>query len=553
MFTSKHFVLPHFYSEHFTDFGEGLFIFSIDAKNALDYLAPGSLKISRHMNNRSTASFTLIGIGGYSPLMNQEIIIEHSPCKGVPFKRVFAGHLRDITSECEYTGRTVFHKVTCVDYNALLDKRLVFNIYDNQPVQDVVLAIVRDYLKGENITTKNVDCKNLMLEKAVFSYVKASKAFNDISTNTGLFWYIDFYRDLHFFLRSTQTTGSFLYPAPIQSDYCSFIKSALSNCSQGIRSADISVEKRSDQLVNHQFIIAGKDETDLLTEQFAGDGERTTFSVRYPVSTVKLNADKTIAPDAVKVNGVNQTIGVRDESDVYYQWYFSKGENTISQNQAETVLTSGKTLEVIYKGLKTIVRQYKDPTGSINKYKKLENTSGLYQDVEDDESIESGKYALQFAKGRVRKFAYVPVTVKFSSDSQVLEIGEVLSVKLDDYGIDIKNGFVVNSVEISDLSGVLKRFKYELISGENLGDWQEYYRKIEFFGRQLKLREQQKLIVGDDNLEGILMTQTFTSSLGISTLEVQNKSYERSWCHIGRNLHLHNMHLRPQVKVLGLI
>lgn len=561
MFTSKHFVKPFFSPKHFTKFGKSLFIFSIANRNALPFLEPGSLNISRHMNNRSTASFTLIGLDGYSPEMGQEIFIEHSPCLGVPFKRIFGGHLRDITSANEFSGKTVFHEVTCVDYNALLDKRLVFNIYKTQPVQDVVLAIVEDYLRGENITTKNVDCKNLVLNKAVFSYVKASKAFNDISTGTGLFWYIDFFRDLHFFLRSTQNTGSVLNPAPVGSEYCAYIQSQDSKCNKGISSSDFVVEKRSDQLVNHQYVIAGKDETDLLVEEFIGDKERRTFSTKYPIGTVKLNADETIALDAVQVNGVDQTVGVRDEDNIDYQWTFAKGENVISQNENETILGANKTLKIQYKGLKNIVAQFKDPTGSISLYKSVENSSGLYQDVSDDESVESEAYAKQVARGLVRKFAYVPISIRFVTDIQVLEIGEVLSVKLDDHGIDINNGFIVNSIGIRDMDGIINRFNYELISSENLGDWQEYYRKIEFFGRQLKLREQQKLIVGDDSLEDIIMSQVYSQGFGISTLESfllngnevhQNPIYERTFCHTGRALHFHNFHQQPEVVRLGL-
>ena len=557
MFTSLHFASLHFAPLHFTKFGKGLFLFSIDGKSALDYLAPSTLRINRYLNNRSTAVFKLVGVKGYKPNIGEEIFIEYSPCLGQPIKRIFAGHIRDISSGVNICGKTVFHDITAVDYNALLDRRLVINIYSKQNVQDVILAIVRDFLDGEGITTNNVDCKNIFLEKAVFAYIKVSKAFNDIATNTQLYWYIDYYKDLHFFVRSTQTTGAFLSPdcslntnngAP----FCANLK--VQSCNYGIRSGNISVSRKSDQLVNHQYVIAGKTETDLRVEEFAGDDKRKTFSLKYMVSTPELVFGTTdISPNAVLVNGLPQTIGARDENETPYDWYFTKGERTITQNDdgAYIPLTTGDVLTVSYIGLYDVIKSAKNST-MITLLGNRENTSGLYEDVQDDESIESGDFAQQWADGLVRKFSPLPIEIKFVSDTQVLNVGDVLSVKLDDFGIDMPNGFLVNSIGIQEIAGRLMRFAYGLISGENLGDWQEYFRKIEFFGRQLKLKQQTKLVVFDAKAEGVIIGQTFTASPGITDLEAQDQNYEVAWCHTGRALHYHNFHSIPEVVRLGL-
>lgn len=507
------------------------------------------------MNNRSTADFVLVGIGGYRPNIGEEVIIEYSQCIGKPFKRIFAGHIRDISSRNDYCGRTVFHDVTCVDYNALLDKRLVFNIYESQPVTSVIKQIHKDFLKDERITLGNVNAGNLILQKAVFSYVKVSKAFNDISTATGLFWYIDYYRDLHFFLRSQLATSGVLSPDcdsfnTSNNEFCAFLNNE--TCNKGIKAGQILIKKRSDQLVNNQFVIAGQDETDLRTESFVGDGERQTFSLKYKVSTLKLNPDKTIASDAITLNGLDQTVGYRDDEQGGFDWYFEKGENVIVQDDAGTPITSNDELIVSYRGLFQVVVSSKNQN-SVSTYGSIENTSGLYQDVHDDESIESRSYAQQYAEGLVRKFSRIPITINYVSDEQVLNIGEILSVNLNDHGINVQNGFLVNAIAINDIDGIIKRFEYELISSENLGDWQEYFRKIEFFGRQLKLREQQKLIIGEQLLEGIIATQEFSYDLGIGTLEVQDQNYERCLCHIGRAFSNYNFHCVPQVVKLGLV
>ena len=557
MFDSAHFVKPHFASAHYIKAGTGLFLITIDGVGALDYLAPSTLNISQNINNRSTASFTLVGLAGYQPEIGQEVIISQSPCDLINFKRQFAGHIKDIQSLNSNCGKTVFHKVTCVDYNALLDRRLVANIYIAQPVADIIQAINEDFLKDEGITLNHVDTQNLTLEKAVWGYQKVSKVFNDISTATGLFWYIDFYKDLHFFLRSTQNTGAVLEPncSSNQSNeidpFCAFINSE--SCNKGIKSGKIMVDKRSDQLVNDQYIIGGYAETDVRTENFMGDGERKTFSLKYNVSTPERD-DMGIVAGAIKVNGVDQTICNRDSANaLLFQWYYSKGERTITQRDADATLILGDVLEVTYIGLYHVIKNSRSQA-SISKFKLIESTSGIYQDVLSDDSIESGQYAQKMADGLVKKFGYPSIIIKFETDSLVLDLGEIISVKLDDHNIDSPNGFNVNSIHITDVDGIVKRYVYELNNTNNSEGWQEFFRKIEYFGRKLKINQEQKIIVGNTTPEGILVTQIFTQALGIGTLQTQDVIYERmAMVSGGRNLVNYSFCGVPEVKRLNLV
>jgi len=584
MFDSLHFASNHFASKHWTKAGKGLKLFTIGKFGRLGNLQPSSLIIQQHMNNRSTASFTLVGLDGYKPLIGEEVIIESAPCKGEPFKRIFAGHIKDINSSNLLCDTTVFHEVTCVDYNALLDKRLVFQIYEDQTVASVIEKIHRDFLNGENITLGNVDTGNIKIKKSVFSYTKCSKVFNDISTQTGLFWFIDFDRDLHFFPRSKKSTEFFLnadcsFVNIDTKKFCAYINNQ--TCNEGIKHANIVVNRRSDQVVNEQFIIAGNDETKQRQESFVGDGERQAFSLKYEMSQLKKGLDGIIAADAITLDSgggpVNQTVASRDDNEdgepVGAQWYFEKGSYEIVQDDGDTPITSADTLRVNFKGLYKVVVKNRNISPTIADYRKIENTSGLYQNVDDDESIESKAYAQSMADGLVRKFQRGPITVNFSTDILVINIGDVISVNLPDHDIDMPNGFIVNAIGIQEIENKLMRFSYELISTENQGDWQEYFRKIEFFGRQLKLREQQELVNSDTGNEGVdpetgeviqIITQTFKSSLGIGDLNVQDKGYDRCMVHSfdpldgtellpSRTFHNYNFHCVPEVVRLGLV
>jgi hypothetical protein len=564
VFTSKHFASKHFASHHFTQFGSGFFIFSINGVSALDYLKPNSLRISQNINNRGTARFTIVGLRnskgvGYLPTIGHEVVIEQSPCKGEPFKRIFAGYIKDIQSKNSYCGKTVFHDVACVDYNSILDRRLVINIYQPQTAYDLIHRIWNDYLKEEGIIFKEVTSAQFNFSKSVFAYVKVSKAYNDIANASGLFWYIDYYKGLHFILRSSFSTGTFLSPDCVESqdtnsEFCYFIKKQ--SCNRGIRHGNFVVDRRSDQYVNQQYIIAGFSETEERTEQFYGDGKRKTFSLAYKLSHLAWvdGEEKVIAPDAIKVDATNKSVA--EVETTIAQWYYDKGSNAIVQDDAETELTSGQVLTVNYVGLFNIVKRRNLPS-AIAQRAGIEHSSGIYEDVFDDESIESAKYAEDYALGLLRRFSKMPINISFFTDTKVLDIGEILSVKLDDHGIDIPDGFLVDSIEIEDLDATIFRYHYRIISTESFGGWQDFWKKIEYFGRQLKLKEQSKITVvedvGDALDDGILVGQTFTSSTGILDLETQDQNYERCLCHIGRALSFYSFHCVPQVVKLFLV
>ena len=518
MFQSSHFASNHFrlkgtantfYKPFFGEGGEGDLLFSLGGADVLKYLVPSSLSIQQNINNRSTSSFELLGIDGYVPIVGQEIIIEKKTCDG--FERVFGGYIAEIDTTSKNCTTTLRFSVTCVDFTAILDRRLVFQIYEAQPVQDVILAIVDEFLDKENINTSGVVVPASVpsIEKIVCSYIKVSKVFNDITTATGLHYYIDYNKVLHFFPRSTRKSKIQLTTNcdPSQDAFCAFIKRE--NCVDGIRWNNLKVNSRSDELVNHAYFIAGWDETEIRTETFVGDGERRTFNLKYPLSQIKSLPDGTIDPTAITITPPRASpvsIGERDDDVPDIMFLFTKGEHEISMGDDEGMfpsLTTGEVLSITYKGqFKVIVN--KENAASRDRQAELENTSGKYMFVEDDETVESQLYAEQYVTGILRRYSNIPIRISVVSDENVLQVGETLNVTLPTFGVtsNIKDGFLVMSASIQDIDSKIFRYSYKLISTEAQGDWQEFFKRIEQFGRQLKLREQSKIIYSEALQEG---------------------------------------------------
>ena len=601
MFQSSHFGSNHFrlkgtknnlYKSFFSLGGEGDLFFSLGGVDVNRYLVPGSLSISTNINNRSTANFNLLGIGGEVPIAGQDSRVEKKTCDG--FDRIFGGYIADVDTKTKNCNTTLRFRVSCVDFTAILDRRLVFQIYEAQPVKDVILAIVDEFLTKENIDTSGVIVPGSVpdIEKIVCSYVKCSKVFNDITTATGLHYYIDYHKVLHFFPRSLRKSSLQLTTDcdPTTEAFCAFLKRE--TCTNGIRWGSLEVNSRSDELINHAYFIAGWDETAVRSETFVGDGERRTFNLKYPLSQILSKDDGTIDPDAISISPPRVTpvsIGHRDDDVEGVMFLFSKGEHEISMGDDEGLfpsLTTGEILTVQYKGQFKVITN-KENSASRNRQAELENTSGKYMYVEDDETVESQKYADQYVSGLLRRFSNMPVRISVKSDENILRVGETLNVTLPQFGITskIKDGFLVQSVSIVDIDSKIFRYSYKLISTESQGDWQEFFKRIEQFGRQLKLREQSKIIYSEDLEEGSddpvevdpedpensiwkwNLEQSFEWSAGNNT-SMQSLKTQRCFFHkfpddgtvpvpitieSGRAFHNNSYHCKPRNRIQGLI
>ena len=497
-------------------------IFSLAFENLIDHVLVDTIEIDDSLNNRNTCHFTIRKRleDDFVPKVGMEVQIDLKVCD--EWVRAFGGTIDRISGKSEFEGATIFFRCECVDFNQLADRRLVFKIYENQAAGDIIKDIVEVFMQEDEIDTSGVkstidDAQHITITKAVFSYKKASSCFDELSKLTGLHWHIDYFKVLHFFPRSQEFSDFSIRQdrGDTLGEFCAWLKDYKDRCVKGVKYGDVGVTWQREQVTNEQFVIAGNDTTDLRQDDFTGDGTRTTFTLEYIIGVPKLNDDGDIADDAIQVNVgggglANQTLAVRD-SGVTAQWYYQKGEKEIIQDKGETPLTSSDFLEVNYKGLYPIVIRERDDK-SIDDRSNIEGGSGIYAQVHDDESIESESYAQQLANGLLRRYAKIPVIVDFTTDSAILKSGEMMDVVLQEFGVvGIKNdrpvstAFMIDSVNITDLGSKVWRFKATLLSGEHLGSWQEFYKKLELFGRQLKLREQQTLVITSNSPEENLL------------------------------------------------
>jgi hypothetical protein len=459
---------------------------TIGGENKISLLQVSSIHVTDVLNSRNTCNFTLIEkTGEYRPVVGEEVIITVSGTK------IFAGTI-DVVVEQTITqaGSEMYYFVTCVDYNQICDRHTVAEVYDNEAVDDIIKDIVDTCLADEGITYANVE-PGPTIEKAVFVYRYVNDVFNELSDITGCDWYIDYDKDLHFFARESNVA-----PEEITDESKNYRR--------------ISIEKTREQYRNRQHLRAGNDITDERTESFTGDGEVETFTLKFPVAKV---------PTSITVDSgggpVAKTIGIRGV-DTDKDWYWNKNYREITQDDSGTTLTNADTLAVTYQGFFPI-RIRVDKEDEISDRAAVEGGSGIYEHIEDDQSIEDRTSAEDKAMGLLRRYGTIPEIVRIETDTAGFKAGQLLTIDISKHNLSGK--YLIRSVSTSEPTKDYLRYEIEALSGENIGGWVDFFRRLVQAGKKYVIRENEVLI----RIIGFSETVTISDSLSVSSAAPESR------------------------------
>jgi hypothetical protein len=418
---------------------------------------PGSLNISDEISGRSTAGFQLVDkTGTYHTSPGQAIEIYDNA-----LNLIFGGMVEDPEEENPLGTNVLFLPVQCVDQQALADRWLVIETYDNQTCGFMVRDFITKYLAQEGVVAGTVQ-DGPTVSRAVFPYISVSKALDDLAEQAGFSWWISADKKLNFVSRDT-------FRAPWNVTDTSPIRA-------------VKVRTNKDQYRNRQYIRAGRDVTDPQQESFAGDGKRQTFVVGFGIAKVP----------TVTLNGVAQTVGIRG-LDQGKQWYWSKSEKEITQEQSGIAITSADTLVVDYRGYFPIL-VVADSGSAISERKSVEGGTGIYESIDDQASIDSATAALDIANGKLRKYARLSKELTFETDKAGLKAGQIINVTQSIHNINTAE-FLVDKVSISEYKpdGSL-RYQVHAVDGEALGGWTNFFKALANQGGNVSIRENEVLV-----------------------------------------------------------
>jgi hypothetical protein len=395
--------------------------------------------------------------------------------------RLFGGNLIDPQEASSPGGELLFIDGTAIEFSAICDRRLVARSYTNQTLKQIVLDIVAQDMGDEEIDTSAVQ-DGPVIKKAKWNWESATQAFNDLAELTGMSWWIDQNKVLHF------------------CDRASIPGAPLNNLA--IRNGSLTVRKDRQNYRNHQVLRAGAGLTDPRTERFFGDGKRQTFNVSYKMGTEPV----------VTVNGVAKTVGIR-QVETGKDWYWNKNVTELSQETASTPLTASDTLAVTYQGLfPIIISAQRGP--EVESRRGIEGGSGRYSRVEERASIETVDAAIGATQAILDRYGTIGTSIACYTDVSGFSPGQLCPVDFPQHGLT--GDYLVESIHAEWAPGADSiRYSVNAISGDTFGSWQAYFRRLLRIGRQFVINENE-VVVG---------LQEFDDAMTVSDALVESSGY----------------------------
>ncbi|MDM5333438.1 hypothetical protein QUF56_09385 [Ureibacillus composti] len=299
-----------------------------------------------------------------------------------------------------------------------------------------------------------------LIRKAVFNFVTASQALDDVCELSGAVWWITADKVLHYVTRDE-------FKAPWNIDTNAPIK-------------NIEVETDLTEYRNRQYLRAGQDITDLQTESIKGDGSKRTFNVGYKIAQ----------RPTVIVNKQEQTLGIRGK-DTNRAFYWAKDEKEITQDESLTPLSSTDVLTVKYYGFYPIIVVAEDES-AITEMKERTGDSGLYEDVEENENIDNADLALEFANSKLQKYAKINTRVRFETVKKGLQAGQLININLQGY--ELNDEFLITSVTINPFNDDFVTYSIECVDGEDVGGWEQFFKQLAKASKTYVIRDNEVLI-----------------------------------------------------------
>ena len=376
-----------------------------------EYVDARSLSIIDELTSRvNSASFVFICNDiALAPIDGQAVLIEEGATK------LFSGRI--LTKEEDFLNPNLLkYQVECIDHTRDLDKKLVIESYLDKTGGYIIKDIIDKYTTG--FTYVNVS-DGPTITRITFDYVQVSEAITKIAETCGYQWYIDYDKDIYFFLKTD-------YPANFQlDDDQKYYKDLIIN-------TDIS------QLRNRVYVKSSKYETLDFTELFIGDGVTETWTCKYQANALP-------APSAT-LNDVAKTVGWDgvDNSDDYH-FMLNATTKILSLGGLQSTPADGDEIVITYGADEPIIIRW-DDQDSIDAVKAIEGGDGIHEFCITDNNIDIKEWAIDRAKADLLQNADPVIEGTFVTNQSDIRSGQIIT--LSSTKRDISQDFLIYKVEL---------------------------------------------------------------------------------------------------------
>lgn len=242
------------------------------------WVVPDSLVVTQNLTNEAdTAQFSIQLVSSRTaPVFDDNIVIYDGATK------IFAGKVVEV-SESLKGSKIPIAKVQCVDHRFEFDRLLAAKTYENQTIGDIIANLVSLY--APTFTTNNVNF-SFVIQKIVFNQIPLSQCIRKLADIVRFDWYIDEYKDVHFFEKFTN-----IAPYDITDTAGNYVYNSL------VRTQDGS------QLVNRVKVRGGEYDGSAYTDIITASGTPMSFLLPYKMSNLIIELD-------TGAGYVNQPVGI---------------------------------------------------------------------------------------------------------------------------------------------------------------------------------------------------------------------------------------------------
>ncbi len=286
----------------------------------------------------------------------------------------------------------------------------------------------------------------VLVPEAKFIYCKASEALDKLAEQCGYWFNID-----------ADSMAWFKEPENIPAPFTVH--------KDNIQLEGTEVNEGSPDFRNKQFVVGGRDTTDVQTYDFKGDFSSRTFTLPYPLAK---------AP-TLTLNGETVTKGIRG-LDTGKQLYWSEDDPVLSQDDTMPTLTDDDVLHVVYYGFFDVVVVVED-TASVEEIKAREGDgTGFVEEVETATELTTRTGAYQLANAKLQRYTPIGKGLKFKTRTYGLAPGQLLTVDLPELQ-QPRQQFLVESVGTEDVGGLIF-YHIEAKRGALSGSWAKFFGKL---------------------------------------------------------------------------
>ena len=376
----------------------------------------GSLHVQDNINQqRDTFTFEVrkTPADSWYPERADEVIVEYG---GSDATRIFGGVITRVERSIESANLAVF-KCEAADWSFILDRKLVTERYENDYVSDIIDDLLTNYTTGFTMAGVVGD---LVISSIVFNGIKISECLEKLAQLTGYSWYVDAYKDIHFFPKNEEA-------APF----------SLTDTSENYLWESLVITDDFSQIKNSVLVKGGDIEGNEVTEEFTATGtddERRIYKTAHKIARMP-----TVTVDSVPV-----TVGVEflnDDADFDAMWDFNQKYVRFTDGNipaaSDVVAISGIPLYKLAGRL--------NDSESIAQY-------GIYEFKIEDANIRSKEELLSRAEAELEAYKNGVVEGEFVTYEPGLRSGQIITINSTLRGVNEE--FLIQSVDFEMRSPV---------------------------------------------------------------------------------------------------